>query len=245
MADFVRWTGIPLAWSELLWQAISLFVILLACASIARQLFQTRERTGGRGDGSAMFTCRWRDGVDGGRPVSASAKSGYRSDSYRCRDDSGRQAVLAVPLLLLAFLVHPSWRVWYLFLLDSEHCLSGGCMSGSKVGGCAEPRRARRQRRHRLVGSSRLPPQAGGGVEFKKYFHLYRWTWYEWLGAIAPIFLFWLLWRFAEKRGERRMARFALAVLIYGVFQQAVALIVASTPALVRLTPMQPMRFLI
>jgi hypothetical protein len=33
-------------------------------------------------------------------------------------------------------------------------------------------------------------------------------------------------------------------VVIYGVFQQAVAMVMLGTPALVRLTPLQPMRFL-
>ena len=39
-------------------------------------------------------------------------------------------------------------------------------------------------------------------------------------------FLFWLLWRVALKRGETMLARFALAMFSYGVFQQAVAMIV-------------------
>ena len=40
------------------------------------------------------------------------------------------------------------------------------------------------------------------------------------------------------------LARFALAVFVYGVFQQGVAMIMLGIPALVRLTPLQPMRFL-
>src|SRR5262249_46526039 len=56
--------------------------------------------------------------------------------------------------------------------------------------------------------------------------------------------LFWLLWRIALKRKETLLARFALAVFSYGIFQQAVAMVVLGSPALVRLTPMQPMRFL-
>ena len=36
MAHFVQWTGIPLAWAELCWQLVSLFLILWACDRIAR-----------------------------------------------------------------------------------------------------------------------------------------------------------------------------------------------------------------
>ena len=40
------------------------------------------------------------------------------------------------------------------------------------------------------------------------------------------------------------MARFALAVFAYGLFQQAFAMIVLAPQSLVRLTPFQPMRYL-
>jgi len=48
----------------------------------------------------------------------------------------------------------------------------------------------------------------------------------------------------ARKRGETILARFALAVFAYGVFQQAVAMLMLAFPSLVRLTPLQPMRYL-
>jgi hypothetical protein len=73
---------------------------------------------------------------------------------------------------------------------------------------------------------------------------LYQWAWYEWLGAVAPLVLFWLLWRIAKKQGETLLARFALAVFVYGIFQMAVAMIMLAPAALIRLTPLQPMRFL-
>jgi hypothetical protein len=78
----------------------------------------------------------------------------------------------------------------------------------------------------------------------RTYYSIYRWAWYEWLGALAPLFLFWVLWRAAERRTEHRLARFALAVFAYGVFQQAVAMILLTPISLVRLTPLQPMRYL-
>ena len=40
------------------------------------------------------------------------------------------------------------------------------------------------------------------------------------------------------------MARFALAVFAYGVFQQAFAMVVLAPRSLVRLVPFQPMRYL-
>jgi hypothetical protein len=248
MAYFVRWTGIPLAWSELLWQVISLFLILLACASIARQLFAPkRAQWGAVAMVAAMFTL----------PVAGTALT--VADQYLHPRNLATALILiavsailagwrrlAAPLLLLAFLVHPIMAGFGI-----SFCIILSLTSLDAVHAWIESRQSRRNEVGAAAASVPLgwifsPPNESWrrALNSKKYFHLYRWTWYEWLGAIAPIFLFWLLWRFAEKRGERRMARFALAVSVYGAFQLAIAMIVASTPALVRLTPMQPMRFL-
>ena len=64
----------------------------------------------------------------------------------------------------------------------------------------------------------------------------------------------WVRWRpcfcsgcsgvWLKKHGETRLARFALAVFAYGVFQQIVAMALLTPESLVRLTPLQPMRYL-
>jgi len=81
-------------------------------------------------------------------------------------------------------------------------------------------------------------------LDTRTYYYLYKWTWYEWLGALAPLALFWLLSRWARRRGETRLARFATAVWVYGVFQQAIAMVMLAPSSLIRLTPLQPMRYL-
>ncbi len=81
-------------------------------------------------------------------------------------------------------------------------------------------------------------------LDTRTYYYLYKWTWYEWLGALAPLILFWTLWRVARKQNETALARFSLAVFAYGIFQQAVAMLMLGFPSLVRLTPFQPMRYL-
>ena len=82
--------------------------------------------------------------------------------------------------------------------------------------------------------SSRRNPGWRKALDTRTYYFLYKWTWYEWLGALAPLVLFWLLWRFARKHGATLLARFALAVLIYGVFQQALAMVLLWPGFLVR-----------
>ena len=46
------------------------------------------------------------------------------------------------------------------------------------------------------------------------------------------------------KHGSNSVARFALAVLIYGVFQQTLSMVLLWPGFLVRVTPLQPMRYL-
>ena len=82
------------------------------------------------------------------------------------------------------------------------------------------------------------------GFGHATYYYIYKWTWYEWLGALAPLVFFWVLWRIARKRGETLLARFAAAVFAYGVFQQVLAMAMLCPSSLVRLTPLQPMRYL-
>jgi hypothetical protein len=151
----------------------------------------------------------------------------------------------AIPFLLLAFVMHPIMAAlgisfcFFLFLTMME----------------PTPvwlRNWRRPGEGSLVaafvplGWVFEPPTATWreAVNMHNSLRLYHWAWYEWLGAWAPLVLFWLLWRIARKRGERLLARFALAVFLYGVFQLAVAMSISAIPALIRLTPMQPMRSL-
>ena len=81
-------------------------------------------------------------------------------------------------------------------------------------------------------------------VRTRHMFLLYEWEWYEWLGAIGPLLLFWLVARVARKRGETNLCRFATAVLIYSVFQFAVALVILSPAAPIGMTTLEPMRYL-
>jgi len=63
-------------------------------------------------------------------------------------------------------------------------------------------------------------------------------------GSHRTLVLFWLLWRIARKRGETALARFAMAVVIYCVFQQAVAMVILLPQAPAGLSALEPMRYL-
>jgi hypothetical protein len=76
------------------------------------------------------------------------------------------------------------------------------------------------------------------------YYTITTWQWYEWLGALAPPVLLWLLARLGRSRTQPHLFRMAASVALYSVFQLCVALAMQMPARFVRLTPLQPMRFL-
>lgn len=242
MANFVRATGMQLAWAEMLGQLLSIFVVLWACHRIARKLFaEPRAQWAAVALVSAMFTL----------PVSGTAL--YLMDQHLHPRNLATALILmavdrvlegrrlqASALLVPAFLMHPimaamgiSFCVFLSAALSETvpkrlQALRSSTAAAVPLGWILEP----------------ANPVWKKALDTRTYYYLYKWTWYEWLGALAPLAMFWGLWRWARGRKETVLARFALAVFAYGVFQQALAMVMLAPPEWIRLTPLQPMRYL-
>ena len=78
----------------------------------------------------------------------------------------------------------------------------------------------------------------------RSYYFLSRWEWYEWLGVFAPLTLLWWFGRIGLRDRNPALARLATRLVLYGVFQLAVAIALLVPPQLDRLKSFQPMRFL-
>ena len=247
-ADFIHLTGISVALAELLFQAASILLIIFGCWSITRILFaEERARWAGVALTAAMLTL----------PVAGTAL--YLADQHLHPRNVATGLILlaasrilagkswqAIPFLLLSILIHPIMAV-----LGISFCIFLTMSQVESVHTWLRFLRSSFRARNSLAAFMPLAwifespsPAWNKALQTRSYYFLYRWTWYEWLGALAPLALFWLLWRVALKREETKLARFSLAVFSYGVFQLAVAMIILRSPSLVRLTPMQPMRFL-
>lgn len=242
MAEFVRFTHIPVEAAVMLFQFASILLIIAACWGITRTLFDDqRVQWAGVALTAAMLTL----------PVSGTAI--YLADQHLHPRNMATALVLlavsrilrdrlwqAVPLLLVSFVLHPIMAllgISFCFfltmaLLDPVHAwlrsLRDSLASAVPLGWIFES----------------PTPSWRHALETRSYLFLYRWTWYEWLGALGPLILFWALWRVSMRQRKTKLARFAVAVFAFGVVHQAVSMIVLGTPALVRITPMQPMRFL-
>jgi hypothetical protein len=87
------------------------------------------------------------------------------------------------------------------------------------------------------------PPPAYHQVALRQpYFYIQRWQWYEWLGLIGPVILFWMLAGFARRRKMNNLDLISRAVVPY-VLVATAATIVLSIPArfeaLARLEPLR------
>jgi hypothetical protein len=245
-AEFVRVTHIPVAWTELLGQLLAIFLILWASHSIAKRFFERAEvRWAGVAMMAAMLTL----------PVAGTAL--YIADQHLHPRNLATAFILlaadrvlagkrwyAVPLLVAAFVMHPIMGAFgfsfcfflavalmepvHVWLRDMREAFARGAAVALPIGWLFE-----------APNSTWLK-----AVGTRDFLFLSRWKWYEWLGAVGALFLFWLLMLLAKKRGEILLSRFAFAVLIYGVFQQLVAIGMTTPPSLIRLLPLQPMRYL-
>jgi hypothetical protein len=74
--------------------------------------------------------------------------------------------------------------------------------------------------------------------------YLLHWEWYEWLGAIAPIFVLWGMAKLAQRRDLPVASAVASRTAIYTALGFAAGCLITIPPALERLTPFQPLRTL-
>jgi hypothetical protein len=249
MALFVRVTRIPLAWAELLWQFLSLYLILWSALRIAQKLFpEPRSSLAGIALLAAMFML----------PVAGTAL--YLADQHL------HPRTMATALILLAMYLILRKNRWFAVLPLSVSLLVHPIMAVFGISFCFFLALALNDRFYFSLRSHLSPVVNSAGsltaalplgwifeppgpawrraLQTRTYYFLYQWTWYEWLGALAPCFLFWILFRYSVKRRDDLLARFALALLLYAAFQQLAAMILLAPPALIRLTPLQPMRYL-
>jgi hypothetical protein len=74
------------------------------------------------------------------------------------------------------------------------------------------------------------------------YHYLLRWEWYEWLGAIGPLGIFWVCGRVSRAQGRRNLQWLCQAASLFGVLSLIAALVLAIPSRLEVLARIQPLR---
>ena len=78
----------------------------------------------------------------------------------------------------------------------------------------------------------------------RRYYFPLRWTWYEWLGLIAPVVLVWWFGRIARRHEMATLERLARRLVYFALFQFAVGALMTFPAATEQLSSLQPMRWL-
>jgi|SRR5579864_847716 len=81
-------------------------------------------------------------------------------------------------------------------------------------------------------------------IRFHGFHYITNWQWYEWVGILAPVPIFWWMARVAEPRDLRNLARICRALMLYDLVYFAAALVVDIPKQFEVLARIQPLRSL-
>jgi hypothetical protein len=244
IAFSVRVTRLPMEFGLLVWQVGSIFLLLSACWELAALFFpSSRARWGAVCLIAALLTL----------PVAGTAL--YVMDQYLNPRNLAafagvfmlartleKKYVRAFCWLLFAALMHPlMWVFPFSFCLlfvvrERWRILSegpGAAFSAALL--FLNPL------------SIAASPAYHEAAKAHGFHYIQRWQWYEQLGAVAPIVLFWWFASVARGREWRAVERVSRAFSLYGLIYLGAALIVdlpARFEALARLQPLRSLHFL-
>jgi hypothetical protein len=236
IAASVRVTHLRVGVTILLWQFLSVFLILWGCLRISRRVFaESHAQWAAVALVAALLTL----------PVAGTAL--YLDDQYLHPRALATAAILAAVvavldrrlvtagfLLVLASVIHPlmgAFGISFCIFLSWKYSPAGRVTLASAVlplGWIFQP-------------TSQAWHQA---ADTRDYYFLSRWQWYEWLGVCGPLLLLWGIYRLGRKNGSPVLAHLASRLAWFGVFQLIVAFAIMLPSSLDRLKPFQPMRFL-
>ena len=245
IAFSLRVTHLPMETGLFLWHVASIFLLLLACWQLSELLFpDARARWCGVCMVAALLTI----------PVAGTAL--YILDQYlNPRNLSAfagvfmaartleKKYVRAGLWLMFAACVHPLMWVFpfsfcVLLLLmekfEGRWKSATSSASGSML----------------WVLMPLAPPASAAYHEAAKkhpYHYIQNWAWYELLGIVAPLALFWWFSRVARRRQWLILERVSRAFVVYGMIYLAAAIVVdvpARFESLARLQPLRSLHFL-
>lgn len=249
IATSVRLSHLSIDAVMLVWHAVTIFLVLLACWKLATLCFEGAcARWAGVALVAALLSI----------PVAGTAL--YVIDQYlnpralalfaalfAVAATLRRKYVLAAVWIILAATVHPLMSVFgaslaatVIVLRDfiDAHALDKNRVAAQAVSAAF----------FFPLGVSLRHPSATYREVIDMpnyyYFFLLRWHWYEWLGIVVPLLLVWWLGRLARDRYMDKAVLLCRALIIYELIYLAIALITTVPPSLLAFVRYQPMRSL-
>ncbi len=235
IATSVRITHLSVPWAVFVWHLASIFLLLAATLRLASVLFENK-------------TARWTAVALMASlltlPITGTAL--YIDDQYlNPRNLAAFAALFAVgEALRRRYLLMALWVVFAALV----HPL----MSSFAIAFCIWLVLLRNFRPSVLGFSLFVPfgifdpaPAAYHEVALRQpYFFVTRWEWYEWLGLIGPVILFWWFARIARKRGLENVELVSRAMVAFILVATVAALVLAIPAGFEALARFEPLRCL-
>jgi hypothetical protein len=240
IAASVRISHLSFDFTVFVWYGLSIFLTLLACWQLSGECFREPEaRWAGVMLVAALLT------------IPVAGTSLYIADQYLTS-----RSIVTFALL---FAIWNAWRgrktrwiLWSVIALCIHPLMAGFGISYSLLLWWMK------RRDHSFVNVTylllvavpfgdllRIPSRAyQQAVSTRSYFFLLDWQWYEWLGALAPLLLLWLIGRSCRTHSLDAVWTMSRALTIYGFFYLAIALVLTIPPQFEALARFQPMRSL-
>lgn len=241
IAESIRLTHLPFEYGIFIWQLACIFLFLLACWQLTGALFTSRTaRWCGVSLVTALLTM----------PVAGTAL--YIMDQYlNARNVEAFAAVFAVERVLRRKYV--AMILWLIFETAVHPLMGSFTFSFCLLLIFLRFYEARTSNRSTpqfacviSTGLFTLPssPAYHEAARLHGFHYIMNWAWYEWLGIIAPVFLFLWFERIAKKRDLNNMALVCRALVISDLVYFAAALVVSVPKRFEVLARIQPLRSL-
>lgn len=247
IAFSVRLTHLPLSWIVLLWQVAAIFLLLHGAWRISRRCFSEPAAQWSAVTTLALLLTLPLPGI-----------------ALNLADQYLHPRTLATAAILAAIVAVLDRRYWIAGVLLAVAVSIHAIMASLGVSFCVflywnqRVGSARRSSTAPLAGALLLPlgwlwqPTSDAwrqAAATRGFYFPARWEWYEWLGVFAPLALLFALKVFLQRDEREKIDRTALSLLVssllyYGIFQTVVGLLITLPPALERLRPFEPMRYL-
>jgi len=237
IAASIQISHLPFDYALFAWHLVSIFLLLLACWELSCLCFLSPQaRWGSVTLVAALLTL----------PVAGTAL--YLMDQYlNPRNLAAFAGVFAITRVLEKKYV--SAAIWLVFAGAVHPLMAFFAFSFSALLVLLEKLEGNRNVFAALLfpfGLSFAPASSAynEAARFHGFHYIMRWQWYEWLGIVAPVALFWWFGKIAQSQGQRQLQRLCRALIVYDLIYFAGALVISVPRRFESLARIQPMRSL-
>lgn len=241
VGDSSRITRLPVDLVIFLWHVGSIFLLLLASWRLLGACFQNEFA---RWSGVAL--------VAGVLSIPVAGTALMIMDPYiTARSLSTPATIFAVACCLSGKQKQAAFWLLATLLIHPQMGVYGGAFLGCLSLARQFQRHAARVPAYEGAAAAALPfafefqPAHGAAREAllsRSYFFVFTWTWYEWLGVVAPLALLWWLSKVSPKGTTPAFRILARTLVPFGLLATAAAIIFSSSARLENFTRLQPMR---